>query len=292
MTGWLIVNEFLTAKKYTEINDWLCRAAQKEGIRLQCFTNAEAMRIITPGAAPYANAADFVLFWDKDIHLARLMEQSGLRLFNTADAVEKCDDKALTHIALSRTGLPMPPTYLVPKAYPGTVWRQCAYLDAAAEALGFPLVVKECFGSFGRQVYLAQSYEAMLDIMNRVGAAPMLLQRFIPTSAGRDIRLHIVGGRPVACMLRTAQDDDFRANVTAGATMLPHTPTPRQVEIAQQACHTLGLDFAGVDILFGENDEPILCEVNSNAHFVNIFNCTGVNVAEAILCHIKKEMYG
>ena len=48
----------------------------------------------------------------------------------------------------------------------------------------------------------------------------------------------------------------------------------------------MNLDFAGVDILFGENDEPILCEVNSNAHFKNILDCTGVNVAQCILDYI------
>ena len=49
----------------------------------------------------------------------------------------------------------------------------------------------------------------------------------------------------------------------------------------------IGLDFAGVDILFGEQEEPIVCEVNSNAHFKNIYDCTGVNTADYILEYIK-----
>ena len=48
----------------------------------------------------------------------------------------------------------------------------------------------------------------------------------------------------------------------------------------------LNLDFAGVDILFGENDEPVLCEVNSNAQFIGLKSCTGVDVAEYIIKYI------
>ena len=52
--------------------------------------------------------------------------------------------------------------------------------------------------------------------------------------------------------------------------MKGYTPTKEQEKLAIKTCQVLGLDFAGVDILFGENDEPIVCEVNSNAHFKNI----------------------
>jgi RimK family alpha-L-glutamate ligase len=292
MTGWLIVNEFLTSQKYADIAIWLQRAAEEQSINLRCFTNAEAMRMIEPGKAPYKNAADFVVFWDKDIHLARLMEQSGLRLFNSADAIEKCDSKALTHIALQNTGIKMPLTYVVPHTYPGVVWRQCEYLNNAVAALCWPVVVKECYGSFGEQVHLAASYGELLEVMNRIGARPMLLQQFVAGSKGRDIRLYIVGGKPVACMLRTAQDGDWRANAANGAAVQRWEPTDEQVAVAQRACEALELDFAGVDILFGENEEPVLCEVNSNAHFFGIYKCTGVNVAQHIMQYVKKEAYG
>ena len=43
------------------------------------------------------------------------------------------------------------------------------------------------------------------------------------------------------------------------------------------------------DILFGENG-PILCEVNSNAHFKNIYDCTGENVADYIIEYINEAM--
>ena len=59
--------------------------------------------------------------------------------------------------------------------------------------------------------------------------------------------------------------------------------------MALKVCRELKLDFAGVDIMFGKQGEPVLCEVNSNAHFKNIYDCTGVNVADEIMEYILNK---
>ena len=69
--------------------------------------------------------------------------------------------------------------------------------------------------------------------------------------------------------------------------MRPVSLTKAQEETAISACKAIGLDFAGVDILFGENDEPIVCEINSNPHFESSFVCTGVDMSVAIIEYIK-----
>ena len=71
--------------------------------------------------------------------------------------------------------------------------------------------------------------------------------------------------------------------------MAPYSPTPVESALAIRACEVLGLDFAGVDVLFGK-DGPILCEVNSNAHFKTTLECTGVNMAVEIMRHIAKRL--
>ncbi|MBR2190230.1 MAG: RimK family alpha-L-glutamate ligase, partial [Eubacterium sp.] len=61
-------------------------------------------------------------------------------------------------------------------------------------------------------------------------------------------------------------------------------------EIAIKACKKIDLDFAGVDIIWNEDGKPLLCEINSNAHFKNIFDCTGVDAADAIIKYILKKI--
>ena len=93
----------------------------------------------------------------------------------------------------------------------------------------------------------------------------------------------------VAAILRQSTDGDFRSNLTRGGSMSPYTPSKEEAELARRATQALGLDFAGVDVLFGK-DGPLICEVNSNAHFKTTLECTGVNMADAIMAHIRGRL--
>ena len=117
----------------------------------------------------------------------------------------------------------------------------------------------------------------------------MLFQRFLSESAGRDIRLQVVGDQVIASMYRYSTDGDFRANITNGGSMKRYEPSPEEISLALRSTRALGLDFAGVDLLFGA-DGPVVCEVNSNAPFKNIYDCTGVNAADAIIAHISSTL--
>ena len=157
------------------------------------------------------------------------------------------------------------------------------------DALGSPLVIKEVFGSFGQQVYLAQNPSEAAELLDRIGGKRVIFQEFISASAGRDLRLNVVGGRVIAAMERFNEHGDFRANISNGGSMRKHVPTADEEELALKTAKLMGLDFCGVDLLMGENG-PILCEVNSNAHFKSIYECTGVNAADEIMAHIVRTL--
>ncbi|MCR4806984.1 MAG: RimK family alpha-L-glutamate ligase [Lachnospiraceae bacterium] len=290
MTGWLIVNGFLYTDKFREIYDWLVRAAEKRGVSLRLLKNSDFLLRTDTGKLINTELTDdrpdFVIFWDKDIRLARALEAMGLRLYNRADAIEACDDKSLTATLLAGK-IRMPRTYTIPFTYEGIGYTDTGFLKLIEAELSYPFIIKECFGSFGAQVYLAGSYDEAADILKRTNGRPCIAQEYIGSGLGRDIRINVVGDECVAAMLRY-NENDFRANITAGGSMKAYTPTDDQCDMALSVCRALKLDYAGVDILFGRDDEPLLCEVNSNAHFKTIFECTGINVADAIINHILK----
>ncbi len=283
MTGWLVINGFLHSNKFNEIYSWLKTAFEKKGHTINVYTNIELANI-----TKIENKPDFVLFWDKDIPLAKRLEKMDLRLFNSATAIENCDNKALTYIELKGI-VKMPKTIIAPMTYRNIGYNNTDFVKNSINTLGLPVVIKECFGSFGQQVYLAESYEKAIDIVKNTNE-PLIFQEFIAESKGKDIRINMVGNNAVASMLRY-NDNDFRANITNGGSMKNYTPTEKEIEIAQKVCKVLNLDFGGVDILFGKNG-PIVCEVNSNAHFKNIYDCTGVNVADYIGDYIEKCVVG
>lgn len=271
MKGILAVNHFLNTQKFSTLHRHLLESAKKCGVELVLKTNLE-LALETP-------KADFVLFWDKDINLAAQLEKSGLPVFNSAKSIDLCDDKAKTCIALDGI-VKQPRTLIAPKTYFKADFTR--FVDGAVKVLGLPLVFKECFGSFGEQVFLCKS---KADILTHITEKPFILQEFIAGSAGRDIRIEVVGSK-IAAAVRRENKNDFRANVTNGGKMTPYTPTDTEKQTALAACGALGLTFGGVDILEG----GYVCEVNSNAHIINIMNCTGTDIAPPIFEEIRSRL--
>ncbi|MBO4384392.1 MAG: RimK family alpha-L-glutamate ligase [Clostridia bacterium] len=288
--GILIVNRFLHTNKFSDISARLLASAERLGAELTLYTNDEFYTASGGGRdiLPVSDA-DFVLFYDKDVRLASTLEKRGFRLFNSSRAIELCDDKSLMHIALDGL-VPMPVTYCAPFTYENIGYNRLDFVDSMFELLGSPLVIKEDRGSFGQQVWLAHDKDEAAEILSKVGGRPVIFQQFISSSFGHDLRLNVVGGRVIAAMYRFNEHGDFRANISNGGSMRPHAPSAEEESLAVKTAKLLGLDFCGVDILEGENGEPILCEVNSNAHFKSIEECTGVNAADEILSHIIRSV--
>lgn len=287
MTGWLVVNGFLYSEKFNELTELFLQAADKEGIDLTVVSNTE---ILADTGRLLADQPDFAIFWDKDIILGEYLEQAGIRLYNSSTCVRICDDKRLTHMALMEEKLPTPRTIIAPMTYANIGFTNLDFLNRVGEELSFPLVMKEAFGSFGEQVYRIQNREELQLRVKNSATTELLFQEYISNSCGRDIRLQVVGDRVVAAMYRFSEKD-FRANITAGGQMRNYKPTEKECTLALQAAKVVGADFAGVDLLFGP-EGPLVCEVNSNAHFKNLLDCTGIHVAEKILQYIREDCYG
>ena len=288
MKGILVINGFWKSASMEEMTRQLREAAERLAIDLQVRTNDELLCLLPETELLAKEETDFYLFWDKDIRLAMALEGMGKRLFNPARAIALCDDKTLTHLALSQAHLPTPETILCPMTFPGMGYPKTEFIARAGAALSWPLVIKEGCGSFGQQVYLAQNEQEALDIIQKAAGNPLLFQRFIRESAGTDLRLYMVGGKCVAAM-RRRNDADFRANIQIGGHGEIYAPTEEEIALAAKACRALSLDFAGVDILH-TNNGPVICEVNSNAHFTALAALTKTDVAGAIMQYIQEVL--
>lgn len=229
---------------------------------------------------------DKAIFLDKDIPLGLRMERLGIRLYNNVHAIERCDDKRRLP-ALLGSAVKMPKTLVFPLAFTeGEASNR--FVKEIEKRLGYPVVAKEAYGSLGKQVELLQNRDAVQDYQKQHRTVPHLYQEYIDASAGKDIRLYVVGGKTVAAMIRENRTD-FRANLAQGGTATPFTPSPTLQKTAANICLRLGLDFAGIDFLFSESEEPYLCEVNSNAFFTGISACTGVDVAKEISLYVLSD---
>ena len=232
---------------------------------------------------------DFCVYLDKDKYTHRMLERRGMRLFNSADAVETCDDKMTTAIALSGAGIPMPETLPAPLCYKPDADAE-GEAERVLEVLSLPVVVKKCYGSLGEGVYLAQTREELQALSKELMHMPHLYQRFISESRGRDLRVICVGGEVVASMKRTSETD-FRSNISLGGRGEPFAVTDEVRTLCKRVSKVLKLDYCGIDLLFGR-EGMLVCEVNSNAFFGGIEKVTGVNVARVYAEHVYREIYG
>lgn len=288
MKLWIVVNEYLRTAKFLELEEKFRQAAKNLGIEYAIVTNSDCLiscdsQNICTGAIPHNN--DPVLFWDKDILLAQSLENTGHNVYNNADAIACCDDKSLTAIKLAGLGISIPKTYISPMTYNNIGYNNISFLNDITHVLEFPMVVKRIFGSFGSGVYKCDNIEELTKVTLANSDSRLIYQEYISTSFGKDIRLQVVGDKVVASMYRYSVNNDFRANITNGGNMAPYEPTDSEADMAINVAKALKLNFAGIDILFGEKG-PVLCEVNSNAHFKNIDDCTGSDVAYSIISHI------
>ena len=285
MKAWLVINTFMNTQKFKNLYEMLSVAFKKHQVELQ-IKKAEDISLEVAGSIN--DKPDFAIFWDKDIYLAERLENNGIKLFNSRQAIELCDNKILMYQALQKSDIRIPRTFIAPKTFEGLGYTNLDFVIKAEKEVGWPLVIKEAYGSFGEQVYLAHDFDEAKKIVEGIGYKDFLLQEYIASSKGRDVRINVVGDKAIVSMLRENKND-FRSNISSGGNGTKYEPAQEYIDLAIKAAKALGLAFAGVDVMFGKGG-PIICEVNSNPQFASTLNATDVNLADYIVEYILKQV--
>lgn len=223
---------------------------------------------------------DFCVFLDKDKVAARALEKVGLRLFNAAQAIEVCDDKMLTHIALSDSGISMPDCIYAPLCYNEKQQPDCHFLAKVEQFLRLPLVAKSNYGSLGAGVELIENSEQLFTYESNNLLKPHFYQQFIDCGGGEDIRVIVVGGKYL-CAMKRRNDSDFRSNIELGGKGEAFNADKELIALCEKVARLLHLDYCGIDILTDKEGKRYVCEVNSNAFFAAAERVCAVNVANA-----------
>ena len=289
MKGIVLLNAYTKSAGANRQASRIAEELNALGVQTEMRLNGAFDADIFSSRVRLAQKPDFVVYLDKDKYLSRLWEKEGVRLFNSADGVEVCDDKMLTYISLANGGVEIPDTLPAPLCYYPDARVREEYCRVVEERLGYPLVVKKSFGSWGMDVNLIQNFAELTKIAEEYKLFPHLYQKYIAAKRGEDTRVLVIGGKAVAAM-RRRNDGDFRSNIELGGRGYPAEITKSYREISERAARLLSLDYCGIDLLEGEDGRPIVCEVNSNAFFNEAEKVTGVNIAGAYAAHIAREM--
>ncbi|GAF63947.1 ribosomal protein S6 modification protein [Bacillus sp. TS-2] len=146
-----------------------------------------------------------------------------------------------------------------PQYVPKTVilGRNSDNIRSVLEEFPFPFVAKEIRNSMGKGVFLIESKEQFLEYVEN--NPYFYVQEFLPIK--RDLRVCIVGDEIIAAYWRE-NSNTFHNNVAQGGIINYNHIPPIAYEIVKDVAHSLGIDHAGFDLVF-VNDQPYILEFNT-----------------------------
>ena len=194
--------------------------------------------------------------------------RGGARVVNGADVLAVDASKARQLSLLSSLGLAIPATRIVHRA---------ADVPAAAEAIGFPLVVKANIGGSGAGI-------ARLDNMGELravianGGLPvsvdgvLLVQDYVPARGGSITRIETLDRRFLYALdVAGAGQFDLCPADACGPTvaMTATQPAPELVAGAEAIARAAGIDVGGVEVMVDDRDGVArFYDVNALSNFV------------------------
>jgi RimK family alpha-L-glutamate ligase len=217
------------------------------------------------------------------------LEKANYRLFNRADFIKICDDKMLTFIECANKGIRMPKTIAGPLVYTDLAESNFLFLDKVIEELSLPMIVKRVYGSLGEGVYLVKTKEELVNLYKDIAQSPIIFQEYVDTSYGKSIRVLIIDGKVFGSFIRK-NNADFRSNFSDTASSQILTNPEKYEAFAQKIADKLHIEYAGIDLLVYKDEEPILCEINSNAFFEEFEKVTHLDVAKAVMDMVVRKV--
>lgn len=215
--------------------------------------------------------------------LIQILENMGVAILNNAKSIENAENKLKTIQLLTSKKLPIPQSIVMKPPLDS---------EFISKKIGYPVILKTLYGAKGEGVILIKNSTQLIDITTLLHKSakeevPVIFQKYISKSCGRDIRVFTVGNKAIGAVMRMGKKGQFKANVSLGGKA-QYFPLEKELsDLAIQAANALKLDIAGVDFLLNGN-QFLIGEVNSSPSFEGFEKDAQINVPRHILQHAIK----
>lgn len=209
--------------------------------------------------------------------MIRHFELSGIPSINNYSAISIARNKFLTMQTLKQAELPV-----IESRYVSNIRN---LREAYKEMGGGRVILKLSQGRQGKGVFLINSVKETSKLCgNILGTGKgLIIQRFIPPEARRDIRVLIAGNRVLGAMSVRPKKGEFRSNVHLGGRPEPIQPSKELKRLSIKAVKSIGLDIAGVDIIEDSRGNKWIVDVNYSPGFRGLERVTGKDIASEII---------
>jgi RimK family alpha-L-glutamate ligase len=205
------------------------------------------------------------------------LENLGVRVVNSASAIERTVDKYYTSFLLADAGIPTPRTLVTED------FRMA--LAACVEMKD--VILKPLFGSEGKGMVRISDEETAYRVLRawELNRYIYYIQEYVPHFQ-KDIRAFVVGDRVVAAMLRTGTG--WKTNYSKGAKVTAVALNAEMEDLALRAVRLLQLDYAGVDLMPAEDGRTYVIEINSIPGWRGLQKTIGQSIAERIIDNVLR----
>lgn len=188
--------------------------------------------------------------------LMQYLNRHGVKIINGFMNMVHMKDKWQTYLDLKAQNILQPDTFNS---------NQVLEYEDIVDKIGTPFIIKYRFGAQGKSVYLINSKDEYLDVVSNYYFDDLIIQEYISSSYGRDIRIFVVGDKYFG-VIRDNSDNDFRANLAQGGISYKFDIPDTLLSIIKTIQDTIEAEIVGLDFLIdGEN--YTFCEANGNAGY-------------------------
>ncbi len=217
--------------------------------------------------------------------LLRQFENSNIPVLNSTTAIQNASNKFFLFYLFKLAHLPIPRTIVTFE------------LEVALKTIKKfgSAVVKPIFGSQGEGIIKLENTQPESELATKIAAllkerGVLYLQEFVP-NPGRDIRVFVVDEEALGAIYRLPRSGSFIGNLSRGGTPLKCELTEEMQELAISAAKAVGADFAGVDLIEGE-EGLFLLEVNATPSGKGIKLACGIDVTKRIVDLLFERIEG
>lgn len=266
---WFVYSDTSRYLEYFQIVDFIFLTFKNIGI--QCM-KIPASTLITNYEDTLSSASflpDNVLFWDKNWHVASKLQKVGIHVYNNANSAI-VEDKIATYEALNDYGI-------IPKTLIYSVGKAKRNLEKIIEIIKFPILAKLSESVHGSNVFRLENESMLVNFLNNYEEQVIIaFQEALTFSPKVEVKV---------CSTQNQILSSYKRYSLNNGTLKSedHTLTEKEAEMCKYVCGILDLEIGGIDIMYRDENTPLICDVNTQPNVLNIFKIIGINVIEKFI---------
>lgn len=281
--AWLVYNQ-ADYTKNSYFADELIAYAKMKNIHLELAIREKITLGIEDGAlclkhCNISSHPQIVINRSRDSFLSKHLELMGIRVYNSYEVTDLCNNKSSTHQWISKLNIPSVDMFFFNKMY----------FDSDKLQLSYPVILKSVSGHGGGEVFKCTSKEEILTSLAKMKENEFLIQQMCD-NPGVDVRVFVIGNHIVGAIKRESKID-FRSNYSLGGTASVYTLTEANMKVIESILENLKSDFIGIDFMINQSGEFLFNEIEDVVGSRTLYECAKVNTAKEYINYIASTIY-